>query len=153
MDTIQSILNWFKLAKPNPTAKDISTQIGCHYEEVAEFAIACNDDISAQEIKETADWYKAQKLYVDIDSGLDEKINSFNRLEVADALCDQIVTALGVGYMLGIDMSKALDEVNRSNYSKFENGRPIFNEYGKIMKGSNYTKPNLKPFISEGWEL
>ena len=66
-----------------------------------------------------------------------------------DALCDQLVTICGVGYMLGFDMLGALAEVNRSNFSKFENGKPVFNEQGKIVKGKHYSKPDLKPFLGE----
>lgn len=63
------------------------------------------------------------------------------------ACCDQIVTALGVGYMFGFDMQLALAEVVRSNWSKFENGKPVFDDNGKIKKGVNYTPPQLGEFI------
>ena len=52
--------------------------------------------------------------------------------------------------MLGYDMDAAIDEVDRSNWSKFdEDGKPIFNENGKVMKGPNYTKPKLKPMTNK----
>lgn len=71
-----------------------------------------------------------------------------NRLALLDALADQIVTATGVGTFLGMNVPGALAEVNRSNYSKFdEDGNPIFNENMKVMKGPHYTKPDLKPYI------
>ncbi|MEG9499874.1 hypothetical protein [Mannheimia indoligenes] len=62
-------------------------------------------------------------------------------------LCDQIVTAIGVAYMFGMDIQGALKEVADSNDSKFENGEPVFNEQGKIAKGKHYFSPNLKQFI------
>lgn len=71
-----------------------------------------------------------------------------DRVELLDSLADQIVTATGVGTFLGMNVPGALAEVNRSNYSKFdEDGNPIFNESQKVMKGPHYTKPNLKPYI------
>ena len=70
-----------------------------------------------------------------------------NRLAILDSLADQIVTATGVGVFLGMNVPGALDEVNRSNYSKFENGEPVFNENKKVMKGKDYTPPDLSKFI------
>ncbi|UEN68847.1 gp51 [Shigella virus Moo19] len=74
-------------------------------------------------------------------------INQEDREELLDSLADQIVTATGVGVFLGMNVPGALDEVNRSNYSKFENGEPVFNENKKVMKGKDYTPPDLSKFI------
>lgn len=70
-----------------------------------------------------------------------------NRLALLDSLADQIVTATGVGTFLGMNVPGALAEVNRSNYSKFEDGEPVFNENMKVMKGKDYTPPDLTPYI------
>lgn len=70
-----------------------------------------------------------------------------DRQGLLDALADQIVTATGVGTFLGMNVPGALAEVNRSNYSKFEDGEPIFNENRKVMKGKDYTPPDLTPYI------
>ena len=83
---------------------------------------------------------------------LKENVDDFSiapekRLAILDALADQIVTATGVGVFLGMNVPGALAEVNRSNYSKFEDGEPIFNENKKVMKGKDYTPPDLTPFI------
>lgn len=74
-------------------------------------------------------------------------VASEQRLAVLDALADQIVTATGVGTFLGMNVPGALAEVNRSNYSKFEDGEPVFNENMKVMKGKDYTPPDLTPYI------
>ena len=74
-------------------------------------------------------------------------VNQEDREELLDSLADQIVTATGVGVFLGMNVPGALDEVNRSNYSKFENGEPVFNENRKVMKGKDYTPPDLSKFI------
>ncbi len=70
-----------------------------------------------------------------------------DRIGLLDSLADQIVTATGVGTFLGMNVPGALSEVNRSNYSKFEDGEPVFNENKKVMKGKDYTPPDLTPYI------
>lgn len=70
-----------------------------------------------------------------------------DRQRLLDALADQIVTATGVGTFLGMHVPGALAEVNRSNYSKFEDGEPVFNENKKVMKGKDYTPPDLTLYI------
>ena len=72
------------------------------------------------------------------------------REQLLDACGDQIVTAVGLCYMMGWDISGALAEIIRSNNSKFVDGKAIKNEHGKIIKGGNYTPPNLKPFLNNG---
>ena len=68
--------------------------------------------------------------------------------EVADALTDILYVTYGAGHAFGIDLDKCFDEVQNSNMSKLDvDGKPIFNENGKVMKGPNYYKPNLKKFL------
>ena len=70
-------------------------------------------------------------------------------LEVADALTDILYVTYGAGHALGIDLDKCFDEVQNSNMSKLgANGKPIYNEAGKVMKGPKYFKPDLKKFIN-----
>ena len=70
-------------------------------------------------------------------------------LEVADALTDILYVTYGAGHAFGIDLDQCFDEVQNSNMSKLdENGKPIYNEAGKVMKGSKYFKPNLSKFLS-----
>lgn len=75
------------------------------------------------------------------------RINLEDRKGYLDALCDQIVTAVGCAYDQNMDISNALDEVDRSNYSKFVNGEAIFDENGKIAKGPDYFKADLRKYI------
>jgi len=71
-----------------------------------------------------------------------------NLKEVADALADILYVTYGAGHAFGIDLDKCFDEVQRSNMSKLgENGKPIYNDQGKVMKGPNYFEPNLKKYI------
>ena len=70
--------------------------------------------------------------------------------EVADALTDILYVTYGAGHAFGIDLDKCFEEVQNSNMSKLDkNGKPIYNEYGKVMKGPNYFKPNLEKFLNE----
>ena len=136
---IHSIKEWFKAAKPNPSTADVCVQIGCHYEEVSEMSAALNDDVQYA-LEATALAYKMNHIWY-------LGANADARVELLDALCDQIVTAVGVAYMMGMDIEGALAEVNRSNWSKFEGGVPVFNAQGKIAKGVEYTPPELSDYI------
>ena len=78
----------------------------------------------------------------------EQAIKDKNLEEVADALTDLLYVTYGAGHSFGIDLDKCFDEVQRSNMSKLDlDGKPIYNEYGKVMKGPNFTKPDLKHFI------
>jgi len=80
---------------------------------------------------------------------LKDAINKKDLLEVADALTDILYVTYGAGHAFGIDLDKCFDEVQNSNMSKLdENGKPIYNESGKVMKGPSYFKPNLSKFIN-----
>ncbi len=74
-----------------------------------------------------------------------------NIIEVADALTDILYVTYGAGHAFGLDLDRCFDEVQKSNMSKLgENGKPIYDENGKVMKGPNYFKPNLSKFIKKG---
>ena len=141
---IHSIKEWFKAAKPNPSTADACVQLGCHYEEVFEMSAALNEDVQYA-LEATVLAYKMKRSgYL----GTVEGLSADARVELLDALCDQIVTAVGVAYMMGMDIEGALAEVNRSNWSKFKGGVvPVFNEHGKIVKGAEYTPPELSDYI------
>ena len=80
---------------------------------------------------------------------LTEAMNNKDLLEVADALTDILYVTYGAGHAFGIDLDKCFDEVQNSNMSKLdENGKPIYNEAGKVMKGPNYFKPDLTKFVN-----
>ena len=75
-------------------------------------------------------------------------LNEKNLKEVADALTDILYVTYGAGHAFGIDLDKCFNEVQESNMSKLgQDGKPIYNEGGKVMKGPNYFKPNLQKFI------
>ena len=78
-----------------------------------------------------------------------EAIDKKDIKEVADAITDILYVTYGAGHAFGIDLDKCFEEVQNSNMSKLdENGKPIYNEAGKVMKGPNYFKPDLSKFVS-----
>ncbi len=80
---------------------------------------------------------------------LTDAMNNKDLLEVADALTDILYVTYGAGHAFGIDLDKCFDEVQNSNMSKLdEDGKPIYNEHGKVMKGPNYFKPDLSKFVN-----
>ena len=82
---------------------------------------------------------------------LDELIEAMNKkdlVEVADALTDILYVTYGAGHAFGINLDECFEEVQNSNMSKLDNnGKPIYNDKGKVMKGPNYFKPDLTKFI------
>ena len=107
-----------------------------------------------QEVKENSSFStdKINELRINlIKEELDELIEAINKkdlIEVADALTDILYVTYGAGHAFGINLDKCFQEVQNSNMSKLDNnGEPIYNEKGKVMKGPNYFKPDLRKFI------
>jgi len=96
---------------------------------------------------------KINKLRIDLIKEeldeLQEAMKNNDLLEVADALTDILYVTYGAGHAFGIDLDKCFDEVQNSNMSKLgADGKPIYNEHGKVMKGPSYFKPNLNKFVA-----
>ena len=107
-----------------------------------------------QEVKTKASFSteKINKLRIDLIreelEELSEAMKNKDLLEVADALTDILYVTYGAGHAFGINLDKCFDEVQRSNMSKLgEDGKPIYNEFGKVMKGPKYFKPDLSKFL------
>ena len=107
-----------------------------------------------QEVKEKAEFpsNKITNLRYDLISEelseLKEAIKNSDIKEVADALTDILYVTYGAGHAFGIDLDKCFEEVQNSNMSKLgADGKPIYNEAGKVMKGPNYFKPDLSKFV------
>lgn len=150
-EPIAQIVSWFNKAVPTPQNKNIHTQIGVHLEEVAEMLdvlkLAGESQESCEKLSFVADvvHYMATQLKA---GDLTVDLEKVDKTQLLDALCDQIVTASGTGHMFGFDLEAGLKEVANSNDSKFdENGKPIFNEQMKIIKGPNYFKPKLERYV------
>lgn len=142
MNTTQQVKQWFETAFPEPTPPQACTQAGCVVEEVAELVEALGLD--ATDITAIADELKqSSSLMV---SATDTEW----RVDVADACADIAVTVIGLCHILGIDFEACLAEVNRANYSKFENGKPVYGKYGKVTRGKDYVPPNLEEIVNGG---
>ena len=97
---------------------------------------------------------KINKLRISL---IEEELNELKQAiqqndikEVADALTDILYVTYGAGHAFGIDLDKCFNEVQNSNMSKLsKDGKPIYNDAGKVMKGPNYFKPNLKKFLKK----
>ena len=108
-----------------------------------------------QEVKDKAGFsdVKTNKLRIELIKEeleeLTEAMKEENLLEVADALSDILYVTYGAGHAFGINLDKCFEEVQNSNMSKLgEDGKPIYNEAGKVMKGPNYFKPDLSKYLN-----
>ena len=108
-----------------------------------------------QEVKDKPSFStdKINKLRIDLikeELGeLTEAMKNRDLLEVADALTDILYVTYGAGHAFGVDLDKCFNEVQNSNMSKLDqNGKPIYNQMGKVMKGPNYFKPDLSKFLT-----
>ena len=112
-------------------------------------------EVFGQEVKTKAEFpsEKIIKLRLNL---IQEELDEFDQAlknkdlkEVADALTDILYVTYGAGHAFGIDLDKCFEEVQNSNMSKLDgNGKPIYNESGKVMKGPNYFKPDLSKFVN-----
>ena len=111
--------------------------------------------IFGQEIKEKAEFPNDKIISLRYDlireelEELRDALDKIDLKEVADALTDILYVTYGAGHAFGIDLDKCFQEVQNSNMSKLgKDGKPIYNNMGKVMKGPNYFKPNLKKFVA-----
>ena len=146
MTNYQRTADWLAVCSKTPgKPEQLSLQIGCDLEEVAEY-LKC--------LRVSSDgWQRVlERLVIDMhDLGVKLKsgeliahIPNHLRVDALDGLCDREVTGNGVAYLAGFDKDAADQEVLRSNESKLEDGKPVLLPGGKIGKGKNYSKPNLR---------
>jgi len=135
-DIIKNIENLFRTAVPSPGIFDQNVQASCVIEETMEFVSHLGYDNKTP----------LYSLKNQLRSGA-TRIQITDAAATLDDLCDVIITCIGMAYVLGYDLQGALAEVNRSNWSKFENGKALRDGNGKIMKGKDYSPPNLAQFI------
>ncbi len=146
--SIESITLWHSRARPNPTEQNFNVQLGCHLEEIVEMIEALRfshkngtgvempgkNSMIYQQLKDFSDGLKSGRITASI----------ANCRDMVDSLADQVVTAVGVGHCANMDISRAINIVNTSNWSKFSpEGQPYFDQDGKVLKGPNYVPPAL----------
>lgn len=146
LHTVESINQWHTLARPNPDQKAFNVQLGCHLEELAEMLETI--DFTFEDYPEIVG--KETHMYaVLVAAAYDLKHNKISarvtdRRKFIDSVGDQVVTSIGVAHCAGMNAPKAIKEVNKSNWSKFVEGKPMFNEHGKIAKPDTYQEPDLE---------
>jgi len=149
LDTLAKALSWFEKAVPEPADQNFHTQLGCHLEEVNEMLMVLQTkDYPTQIYLDCAkSALHSLSMHLKTHTGV-VSIADADREEYLDALCDQIVTVTGCAHMSDLDIMGGMTEVNRSNFSKFnESGDPIFDPNMKIMKSADYEKPDLSSFV------
>ena len=143
---IDNITLWHKRARPEPTQNDFNVQLGCHIEEFVEMLQSIS--LSSTQRGSADSFLKLVHTLENFANDLKSNtitVGIADRKEFLDSLADQIVTAIGVGVCAKMDVVDACQEVNDSNWSKFNyKGFPEFDDNGKIKKGERYRKPNLE---------
>lgn len=146
--TLLDTKTWFEKARPECSEQDRQSQLGVHLEEVTEMLDQMTGNAAAVEAIMSAR-RTMNNLAVLVKEGK-ANIRILDQKEFLDSICDQIVTGVGVAHTRGYDIVGAMTAVNVSNFSKFdEAGNPIRNEHGKIMKGPNYHKVELSPYLPQ----
>ena len=133
------------------TAQYKEDRILSNFEKVKEFM-----DAFGQEVVIKPEWPDAKTMELRMDL-IEEEVGEFNDacfnasgslVDIADALSDILYVVYGAGHSFGIDLDKCFDEVHRSNMSKLgEDGKPIYREDGKVLKGESFSEPNLKEVL------
>ena len=146
-DTLRDMEIWHERARPEPTDENFSKQLGCHFEEICEMleCLYVKDGYGETLVEafEALDCLAtAMKAGIATASILDGERAGF-----LDSLADQVVTSVGVAHCAGMNMTEACKRVNASNWSKFVDGQPVFNEAGKIAKGPDYAPPDLRGLV------
>lgn len=161
MQLTNSISNWFLTAKPAHTVNDLNVQLGVHIEEIAEMfdvlvsIIPPAEVVEGEEGEDSVQMVFLQRELHDLANSLKKgliqanlhRMNREQRIAMLDSLCDQVVTGNGVATFADMDFGPALNEVNVSNWSKFEDGNPVFDENTKMKKGKDYRPAVLDDYV------
>ena len=141
MDELKRAVEWHKQAVPSPTDKNKCIALGVHFEEIAEMLESLNILSVAELVHSMACEFKMCTEHSLV------RVLSADSIGLLDSILDQNVTSCGISNAFGFNHIDGLAEVNDSNYSKFEDNKPVFNEQGKISKGKYYKPPQLDKFI------
>ena len=138
--SIESIELWHRRGRPDPTPREFDIQLGCHFEEIVEMLAVVN-------MSQNDTLVRARAALGWLANGLKQghlQASITDRKEFLDSIADQIVTGVGVGHCAGMQTVDAVEQVNLSNWSKYDvDGNPVFDDNGKIKKGPNYAPPDL----------
>jgi hypothetical protein len=150
---VTQIMSWITKAVPSPTDTDIHTQLGHHFDEIANMLGALKAAGSTFKAREKIAFGEDVMKFLSLqfktyDEDIILDLEKIDRVNLLNSLCTQMVNSINTSHVTGLDFQGGIKEVADSNDSKFdEDGSPIFNRQSKIMKGPNYWKPNLKNFV------
>lgn len=149
VDPLLDTKSWITKALPTPKPKDFDIQFGVMCEEVGETLneLSAVDGYTARLIIEAKRGMEMLGKHLKESTMECVHVPWAHRKDFLDGLCDVVVTAVTSAHTQKMDIVGAAAEVNRANFSKFVNGEPIFNEFGKVAKGPNYSKADLTPFV------
>lgn len=118
-----------------------------NFKKVAEFMRTFGQDVEEEPIWTSVSNLRYRLIYEELGE-LREALDNRDIVEVADALTDLLYVVYGAGHSFGINLDKCFEEVHNSNMSKLgEDGKPIYREDGKVLKGPNFREPNLKDLL------
>ena len=145
-NTVASTFNWFEAARPNADFNACMVQTGCHFEEITEMLEEMQGQCPTS-VRAIRDARLAVSKLAHLLKNGGVKFMVRSDIGFLDSLGDQYVTGVGVGQAFKYDVVPAYMEIDRSNWSKFVDGKPIFQPNGKIDKAPGYTPPELEGFI------
>lgn len=151
-DHIAQIKLWFETVYPDPDNRNTHTHLGLHFGEISRMLDVLKDagkDFGSREqltLAVDVSRYTERRFKAGAE-GITLALSDLDRVALLDAICAQIVSAIGLAHMMGMDISGALQEVSESNTSRFdEEGQPIFNEQHSVIKGPYYRAPELAAY-------
>lgn len=150
-DILANTQIWFTRVRPEPNDQHFHSQLGCHFEEIAEMCETLDGlDVETSDLlisvhRATHALAEHLKAAAKADT---PAIGINNRVEFLDSICDQIVTGTGAAYCAKMDVINGMTAVNLSNYSKFgPDGQPIYDANMKMTKGPDYVPADLAPYV------
>lgn len=144
--TTELIALWHERGRPDPTEREFNIQLGCHFEEIGESIRCLKSDSRATNVLLSEVESFVNALAYGLKSG-QMNVRITDRVGFLDGLADQVVTAIGTGHCANMKIVEAIDRVNTSNWSKYIDGRPVFDENGKIAKPAGYKPPQLGDLV------
>lgn len=119
-----------------------------NFEAVREFMVACDQEVKPSPAFPDQDTMDLRLNLIEEEfDELQWAVDNRDMVEVADALADILYVVYGMGHSFGIDLDACFEEVQRSNMSKLVDGKAVKDEFGKVMKGSNFSEPDLSKWI------
>lgn len=148
LDSLGQSTQWIQTCLPEPTSKDFHTQLGVFCEEVSEMLceVSVYNSLSNELIYNAVEAMQSLSNHLKANN-LQVYIEPDNRKAFLSEMCDVAVTLTTTAHTQQLQITDAMHAINEANFSKFENGVPLFNSNGKVIKGRDYKKADLSLFV------